>query len=269
MSEPCTLCAGTDVRPFIRRPEMTVLRCSCGFAFAARDTPVEPYDAVYFDKWGSAGDALIGMKKRTYRSVLSRAPGPKGRKLLDVGCALGWSLDAAGEDGFLTAGVEVSGHAAESAGRRHDVRLSTGEFEDGSFDLVTLVDVIEHVRDPVGLLRETRRLLRPGGCAVLTTPDLSSLSARTMGFRWPYIIPEHVVYFDRSTIRMALRRAGLEPARVGPIRKSLRADYVASVLASRGDTLGRVGSAFANFFGGTEVGLCSGDLCAAARPSAG
>ena len=54
-----------------------------------------------------------------------------------------------------------------------------------------------------------------------------------------------------------------------PIRKSLRADYVASVLASRGDTLGRVGSAFANFFGGTEIGLCSGDLCAAARPSAG
>ncbi len=265
----CPLCGGRGARPFLKRPSLTVLKCPCGLAFTPPETPAEPYDAAYFRKWEGGGGGVVGMKKRTYREVLSKVKGRGVKRVLDIGCAFGWSLDAAREDGFETAGVEVSGHAAQEAGKRHDVRPDTASFGDGSFDAVTLVDVIEHVRDPLGLLREVRRLLRPGGAAALTTPDLSSLSARSLGARWPYAIPEHVVYFDRATIRRALRTAGLEPRKVGPLRKSLRADYVASVLRSRGDAPGRAGAAFFSLFGGAEVGLFSGDMCVTARkPSA-
>lgn len=265
LSPSCPLCGGAGGRPFLRRPEITVLRCPCGFAFAAANTRPVPYEADYYAKWGGGGEALAAMKKRTYRGVLADVLGPGIRRVLDIGCAFGWSLDAAREAGLEAAGVEVSVYAAGLAARRHEVRASTSVYADESFDVVTLIDVIEHVRDPLGLLREARRLLRPGGWAVLTTPDLSSLSARILGPRWPYVISEHVVYFDRSTVRRALRKADLEPVRVGPFRKSLRADYVASVLGARGDALGRVGGRLARLLGGTEVGLCSGDMCVLAR----
>lgn len=262
---PCPLCASSRFRRHWTRSEMTVLRCSgCGLLSAAEDTPVEPYRAEYFDKWGRGGEGLVAMKKRTYRGVLACVAGPGVRRVLDIGCALGWSLDAAKEAGLESSGVELSEHGAREAGKRHPVRRTTGEFPDGAFDAVTLVDVIEHVRDPVGLLREACRLLRPGGRLALTTPDASSLSARLLGPRWPYVIPEHVVYFDRGTIRGALRAAGLRPGVVGPVKKSLRADYVAGILASRGDALGRWGARLAGLFGGLEVGLGSGDLLATA-----
>jgi SAM-dependent methyltransferase len=260
----CPLCGARDARPFLKRPEMTVLRCPCGMAFAAEDTPPEPYAAPYFERWVKPGIGLVRMKQRTYRAVLSRIAAPGVRTLLDVGCALGWSLDVAREDGYEPSGVELSEHAAAEAGRRHPVKRSTTEYPDGAFDAVTLLDVIEHVRDPVGLLAEIRRLLRPGGRMALTTPDLSSLSARLLGAAWPMVIPEHVAYFDRATIRTALRRAGLRVLRIGPARKSLRADYVAATLASRGDAIGRWGSRIAALFGGLEMGITSGDLCASA-----
>jgi SAM-dependent methyltransferase len=162
----------------------------------------------------------------------------------------------------------VSEHAARAARDRHDVRARTSDFGDAAFDIVTLLDVIEHVRDPLGLLGEARRLLRPGGRIALTTPDLSSLSARLLKSRWPYVLPEHVIYFDRGTIRRALRQAGLTPVRVGPLRKSLRAEYVASVLSKRGDAVGRLGSRVLRALGGAEIGMMSGDLCALALRAA-
>jgi len=264
----CPLCGAGKARPFLRRPELRVLRCPCGLAFAADDCPAEAYGADYFRKWGNPSAGLVAMKKRTYRRILAGVTRPGVRRVVDVGCALGWSLDAAREAGLEPAGVEVSEHAAREAGRRHDVRRSAGAFEAGAFDAATLVDVIEHVRDPVGLLRETCRLLKPGGLLALTTPDLSSLSARWMGSRWPYVIPEHVVYFDRATIRRALRQAGFEPFRIGPARKSLRADYVASILEARGDALGRWSSRLARLLRGLEIGIATGDLMAvaSARP---
>jgi SAM-dependent methyltransferase len=196
--------------------------------------------------------------------VLEEARQPGLRRVLDVGCAFGWSLDAARLAGFETGGVEVSAHAARSAAERHDVRSSTALFDAGSFDLVTMIDVIEHVRDPLALLREVRRVLRPGGRLAITTPDLSSLSGRLMGARWPYLIAEHVVYFDRSTIRQALHATGFAPRRIGPLRKSLRADYVGSILKARGDVLGRSGAAVIRWLGGFDVGFFCGDLLAIA-----
>lgn len=262
---PCALCGRTEARPFLRRPGMRVLRCRCGLAFAAPDTPVEPYDPGYFEKWGPGQAPLVAMKKKTYRAVLARVPRGGIRRVLDIGCALGWSLDAAREDGFETAGVEVDESVVRKVAERHRVLRDSALFEDAAFDLVTLVDVIEHVRDPLGMLREARRLLRPGGWAVLTTPDLSSLSARLMGPRWPHFIPEHVVYFDRESIRRVVRSAGLQPLRVESFRKALRADYIACLLGARGDRLGRAGAALARPFGGLELALGSGDMCVVAR----
>jgi hypothetical protein len=91
--------------------------------------------------------------------------------------------------------------------------------------------------------------------------------ARIMRSSWPMIIPEHVVYFDRATIRAALRKAGFSVREVGPAVKTLRADYVAATLASRGDSLGRWGERIWKLFGGLELPLQTGDLLAVGTKS--
>jgi SAM-dependent methyltransferase len=139
-------------------------------------------------------------------------------RLLDVGCATGDFLVAAQERGWAAQGVELSGHAAGVARRRRvDVRVGTlrnARFPDAAFDVVTMLDVIEHLNDPMAELRETRRVLRPGGIICVETPNWDSIYRRVLGRRWAALQPRlHLLYFDRTTLREALSRAGFQVVR--------------------------------------------------------
>jgi SAM-dependent methyltransferase len=137
---------------------------------------------------------------------------PPGR-LLDVGCATGDFLAAAQERSWAAQGVELSGHAAAVARRRGvDVRVGTlrnARFPDASFDVVTMLDVIEHLNDPMAELKEVRRVLRPGGIICVETPNWDSIYRRVLGRRWAALQPRlHLLYFDSTTLREAVGRAG-------------------------------------------------------------
>jgi 2-polyprenyl-3-methyl-5-hydroxy-6-metoxy-1,4-benzoquinol methylase len=77
------------------------------------------------------------------------------------------------------------------------------------FDVVTLVDVIGHVANPVRLLEFISAVLAPDCIAVIVTPHVSSVAARIMGRRWWHYRVAHVCYFNRSTMRSALKRGKL------------------------------------------------------------
>jgi SAM-dependent methyltransferase len=139
-----------------------------------------------------------------------------GGRLLDVGCATGDFLLAARERGWQPVGVELSAHAAAVARRRGlDVRVGTlaeASFGPASFDAVTMLDVIEHLSDPLAELREVHRVLRPGGVLCVETPNWDSVYRRLLGRRWAALQPRlHLLYFDRRTAREILRRAGFDP----------------------------------------------------------
>lgn len=122
---------------------------------------------------------------------------------LDVGCGAGTLLRAAGNLGWEAVGTEVSTAAVES-GRvaRLDVRL--GETADlalpqGACDVISMVEVLEHVRDPHDLLvEEAARLVCPGGAVYLTTPHGRSLSARLLRTRWRVVAPLSTCSCSRS-----------------------------------------------------------------------
>ena len=108
--------------------------------------------------------------------------------------------------------------AAAEFGRARGTPIHTGTLQEAdlpeaAFDLLTMMEVVEHVPDPVDLLTRAGRLLRPGGALYLTTPNWASLSRRFLGKRWFPISREHVVYFSPRTIRVALERAGLRAVR--------------------------------------------------------
>jgi SAM-dependent methyltransferase len=77
------------------------------------------------------------------------------------------------------------------------------------FDLVTAVEVVEHLEDPVAYLRRLGQVMRPSGALFLSTPNFESLRARLMGLRWDqYRNPTHLFYFTFGSLTYALREAG-------------------------------------------------------------
>ncbi|MCZ4495235.1 MAG: methyltransferase protein [Conexibacter sp.] len=137
---------------------------------------------------------------------------PAGR-LLDVGCGPGLLLDEARRRGYATVGLELSRSAGRHARHRlgldvRDVPLEAFD-ELGSFDVVVLADVVEHLDDPVAGLERAAHLLRAGGVLCVVTPDPASVTARLAGARWWGYLPAHACLLPRRTLRELLAAQGL------------------------------------------------------------
>ena len=164
----------------------------------------------------------------------ARACRPKARTLLDVGAAAGLMLREAAARGFEAEGIEPS-YALASAGRRAGMRIHQGvlphpELRGRRFDVVTLVDVIEHVADPVGLLRAARDLVTDDGLVVVVTPDVGSLAARALGYRWWHFRLAHVGYFCRRSLHEAVKNSGLVSEREQSAKWFFEVGYLAERL---------------------------------------
>lgn len=88
------------------------------------------------------------------------------------------------------------------------------DIKDG-IDLVTLIDVIEHVPNPIEILAHVAGQLNGNGFGLVVTPDRGALIPRIMGWKWWHYRIAHIGYFTRKNILLALDRAGLEPVKIG------------------------------------------------------
>jgi SAM-dependent methyltransferase len=214
-----------------------IVECrSCGFRFA--DPPpsadlVALYSNLVDPEYSEGSEGRI----RPFRRILARCAKlfPAAKRLLDVGAGTGLLCLAARDQGLDPVGVEPSGWAVEIARARHGVEVLQGTFPHPAlagreFDIITLIDVIEHVTDPLGLLSRIREALRPGGIAAITTPDSRSLAAGMMGRKWWHYRVAHVCFFSRSNMTEALRRAGLELVHVERYTWYFSVGYVAQRL---------------------------------------
>jgi len=154
------------------------------------------------------------LKLATFRRRLAliRRHAP-GRRLLDLGAACGFMLEAALEAGFDPSGIEFSAEAIGLAAPEVRGRITRGDINDlppGAFDVITAFDILEHAQDPLQTLRAWADRLRPGGILALTTPDTDSLLGKLMGSRWPMLQPlQHTVLFSGKAMPRHLRQAGL------------------------------------------------------------
>ena len=233
----CNLCGADDTRLIAVIDQLRIVRCKrCGLTYVnprlAQSELQEIYTESYYDHDGIVnGLEFFGYEdyvadeeniKLTFADRLRTiekltAPG----RLLDIGCATGFFLALARDNGWQVVGTEVStfsaGYARERLGL--DVRLGTLKslgFEAGSFDTVTMWDVLEHVTDPMAELGEISRILRTGGVLSIITPDAGSLVARILGDRWEEYrrVREHVYFFSRRTLSRMLNEVGFEILKV-------------------------------------------------------
>lgn len=206
-----------------------IARCpACGFAFVA--DPWVEFDRIYSEDYyaGRGADPLVNYVDelehvdttiRTYewRGVLARLRSlvPVGSETvwLDYGCGTGGLVRYLRSEGLVQAvGTEQGASLARLVEDGVPV-LGPSELESwhGRFDVVTAIEVIEHVVDPVAELRRICALLRPGGVAFITTGNAKPYARRLLG--WHYLRPEvHVSLFEPESLAVALRTAGLSPS---------------------------------------------------------
>lgn len=151
-------------------------------------------------------------------AIAGHLAGKRDGSVLDVGCGSGENLNDLRQPGWRLVGVDPDPQAVESAVRNHGLDVSVGTLEqqgypEASFDAVLMSHVIEHVHDPVGLLNECRRVLKPGGVLVAATPNAESVGHRIFGADWRVIEPpRHLTVFSRRTLSRAAGLAGLAPS---------------------------------------------------------
>ncbi len=232
----CPVCRGLDIHPWkkgtfdfssLRSDQIKITdseygktwdlhACgACGHIFA------DPYPEPDFlaSLYGEVEDPLYDQeaegRTRNFLPILNRLDllRPGRGALFDVGAATGILGDAARRRGWRVDGVEPSAWAVRKASEKYGLTLRQGGFEDitagaGSFQVVTMVDFIEHTPRPAEAVAKAFSLLAPGGVLCLVTPDIHSPAARLAGRRWWHLRPGHLAYFSKRSLRVLLEEAG-------------------------------------------------------------
>jgi 2-polyprenyl-3-methyl-5-hydroxy-6-metoxy-1,4-benzoquinol methylase len=151
--------------------------------------------------------------------VMFLPAGGASLRLLDVGCGGGDFIAGMQSLGWNVSGIETDPVAVKRAkGRGLDVHLGevwTAELAEDSYDAITMAHVIEHVHDPARVLARCRRLLKPDGTLVVTTPNSDSWGHRHFGRDWLSLDPpRHLHLFNRDNMATLLHAAGLHPVRI-------------------------------------------------------
>jgi 2-polyprenyl-3-methyl-5-hydroxy-6-metoxy-1,4-benzoquinol methylase len=140
--------------------------------------------------------------------------GMKPGRLLDVGCGGGSYLKRMADLGWAVTGLDPAAGVVQAVRDSVGCEVFVGtlphpDLGPGTFDLVTLWQVLEHVHEPLATLREVRRLLVPGGRVVVAVPNFASLPAKWFGPHWFGLdLPRHLTHFTPATLRDTLRAAG-------------------------------------------------------------
>jgi SAM-dependent methyltransferase len=217
-------CLSPLVSTDIVLPEGPLRRCSgCGHLVSQCNEGRYRQSLTEFDNPQGTlpgPDSFSRHQRRTERCLVKIARAlkkqPQEIRLLDVGCSTGAFIAVACRMGFSVEGVEpapLPARSAQDSGLQvHQGLLEEIAFPDKAFDTVTLFEVIEHVRDAVSLVRECRRILRPGGILVIGTGNATSWAVSCMRSRWEYFHIErhggHVSFFNPRSIRLLAERCG-------------------------------------------------------------
>ncbi len=239
----CEVCASTESHPMFDKLEHHFVKCDgCGLERISPqpsdDTLAKIYGAHYYDAWGLHGheDVVAALKKRTFKYVLGKlGKDGAGAKLLDCGAATGFLLEVARELGYSGYGLELSEFGAQEIAKKlGEDHVFCGELQDcrfpdagpGDFQVITMCDYIEHVRDPRHTLDLAHALLAPGGTLAITTPDAGSPSHRLLGTGWTHYKIEHLFYFNKHNLERLLKDVGFSSVQFYPLWKSLTLDYI-------------------------------------------
>lgn len=228
----CPLGCSADLQTSaITLTEGPLLRCAMCGQLLSSCTRGQYQQAL--KKWDTAsGTTPEGRSAARFRRVTERRlryalrllgrSFPPPLRLLDVGCSSGALLAVAARLGFSPSGVEIASKAAETA-RRAGFEVFCGllheaRFADEAFDVITAFELIEHLNNPLLLLRECHRILKPEGVLIINTPNAASWTASVMKERWDGFsltsMGGHVSFFSPRSLAHLADQCGFRVERL-------------------------------------------------------
>lgn len=236
----CPACGNSSAQQIYERlnKEKGLLKClGCGLYFiwpAAKKTFA--CASNYYASWPRQelnSDSLEEMKIATFERVMDAVSRYKNSgDLLDVGCAFGHLMKVAKGRGWNVYGIDSSGFATEAARKMLDTdNIETGNFMDfsawgRSFDVVTMMDSLEHIYEVSPALEKCRKVLKDKGLLVILTPDIQSFSRRCLQKLWPHFNEDHVVFFSQSAAKKILGLNGFKVLSAQPFKKVFNMNYL-------------------------------------------
>lgn len=232
--------------PFVREKVYEVRRCEeCLHRFVLGDRSAALLGNIYGSAFHESAQQVATERKDGYAAspivgnALERSQwlhdlGLRGR-LLDVGAGRGYFVQAASRY-FETEGIEISASAVEHA-RALGLAIAQGDFladdyQPGSFDVITLWDVLASLPDPRRVGAKLAQLVRPGGRVVMTVPYGESLVARLLGRFWPLLVPPvNLDYYSRRSLQLLLEQAGFSVCEMSCRGKTVSMQFLAVKLA--------------------------------------
>lgn len=216
----CLTCGGPAGPAFMTK-EQPVFRCrdqACGLTFDFPQPTDAELEAAYALDY-TAACTPIADAQAIVDAIVARVGSLRGRRVIDFGAGVG-RLTA----GLRRAGADVVAIESASEGRAQiKAELGVEVFADVAgmieayagavkpFDLIVMVEVVEHLRDPRSVLAQMHGLLMEGGWILVTTPNIRSLKFRLQGPRWSNVAETvHIVYFDARSLAATLTAAGFE-----------------------------------------------------------
>ncbi|MBD3414519.1 MAG: methyltransferase domain-containing protein [Candidatus Aminicenantes bacterium] len=154
-------------------------------------------------------------------------------EIFDVGAATGIFLNLARKYGWTPAGVETSNWAVDTAAEKYHLRINKGAFESvelkkNHYQVVTMIDFIEHIPHPQKAVHKARRILRQDGVLCLVTPNQKSLAAKISGSKWWHFRPAHIHYFNKSSLQTLLKDSGFQIKKIRNYCWTFSAHYLIS-----------------------------------------
>lgn len=223
----CNLCDQQLSRVLFVKNGFNIVQClSCGLVYVGNPPSKAELEKLYsFDSNyhvnlqgdGSECKEHVNLARQHYELVTKYKT--QGR-ILDIGCSAGFFLKVANENKWETYGLEISKDTAELARKRYGLEVSVGSLYEHSFmpnffDVVTMWDVIEHVRNPIKTMSVINRILKNDGIIALSTPNIDGLFPK-LSYKisnvinyWPHPEPPfHLFQFSKKTIHKLLELTG-------------------------------------------------------------
>ena len=215
----CLLCQSVRLRSLSGYESARLVRCvRCRFVFSSA-VPTAGELREHYERYGR-DDYLSPLTAKRYHELLDGFESSRvNNRLLDVGCGVGHFPGIARERGWNVYGTELTDRAVEICARKgitmHKGELDPCNYAPDFFDVVTSIETIEHINNPVEDVTNMAAVLRPRGLLYVTTPNFNSISRRILKSRWNIIeYPEHLSYYTPETMTALLRRCGFERVEV-------------------------------------------------------
>ncbi len=237
----CPVCGATELELFLAGKDyflttesFEIVKCSnCGFRFT-NPRPGAGELGKYYEStdYISHSDIRKGLFASVYQQVRKYTLGRKramiskfqpGGELLDIGCATGQFLNYMSEYGWNVTGIEPDEKTRTRAISEYGLKVLPEEglntIRNGTFDLITMWHVLEHVSDLNGRMEQLRNLLKPQGTLIIAVPNCDAYDAGKYGAFWAgYDLPRHLYHFAKSDMKLLAEKHGFTIVTILPMK---------------------------------------------------